>query len=161
MPLNFDKHAQKGNKFLKELADELGNKTDTQRAGKILRAVFRTLRNHITLEENFQLLSQLPTALKGVYVESWSPSKKQSDKSRKKNDFIMEMLKNKNPASLYSVSEMKEGTKEINAVLKVMKKYVSDGEFQDIESVLPRQLKQLLRESIHTNKLNVRLISNQ
>jgi uncharacterized protein (DUF2267 family) len=68
MPLNFENHAQKGNKFLKELAEKLGDKTDTAKAGRMLRAVFQALRNHLTLEENFQLLSQLPVALKGIYV---------------------------------------------------------------------------------------------
>src|ERR1035437_3474255 len=34
MPLNFDKHAQKGNQFLKELAAEFGDGANTRRAGR-------------------------------------------------------------------------------------------------------------------------------
>lgn len=55
MPLNFNKQAEKGEKFLNELVLELGNKTNKSKAGRILRSVFKTLRNHLTIEENFTL----------------------------------------------------------------------------------------------------------
>ena len=157
MPLNFEKHAQKGNKFLKELAEKLGDKADTAKAGCLLRAVFQALRNHLTLEENFQLLSQLPIALKGVYVHGWIPSKKQ-EISRKKIDFIEEVLKYADGTSLHSVSDIEKGTKEVHTILKTLKQYISQGEFKDMEAVLPRQLKKLLRESLYNKTLTINLI---
>src|ERR1041384_2970925 len=100
MPFNFNKHAAKGNKFLKDLAAELEGKQDTKKVSKIISAAFATLRNHLTLEESFQLLAQFPIVLKGVYVHNWSPQKKR-EVSRKRNDFIMEYLSYKNKYSMH------------------------------------------------------------
>jgi uncharacterized protein (DUF2267 family) len=158
MPFNFNKHAAKGNKFLKDLSVELGGKADTKKAAKILASLFRTLRNHLTLQENFQMLAQLPIVLKGVYVHDWSPEKKH-DVSRKRNDFIMEYLSYADKNSMHSVADMERGADEIHAVLKILRKHISSGEFRDIEGVLPDQLKKLLREYTSNKKLTVKLIS--
>ena len=93
MPINFDKHAQKGNEFINELALALGDKKERSKAGRILRAVFTALREHLSLEENFQFLSQLPAALKVVYIDGWMPTH-HHENSRKKVDFILEVIKN-------------------------------------------------------------------
>jgi len=160
MPHNFERYAQKGNQFLHELADELGDKKNTENAGRILRAVLKTLRNHLTLEESFQLLAQLPMSLKSMYVDGWMPQKK-FEVSRKKNDFILEVLQHQNPKVWGSVSEVREGEKTIIAVFKTLKKYISQGEFEDMEAVLPSQLKKLLRDSIYIKKLTVKLVSEK
>lgn len=144
MPLNFDKHAQKGNRFLNQLAAELGDSSDTARAGRILRAVLRTLRDHLTLEENFQLMAQLPIALKGVYVDSWSPQRVQAPKTRRTEDFVEEMIRHEGSASWRDFSGMDDGIDAARAVFRVMREYVSEGEFNDIESILPQELKQLV-----------------
>lgn len=157
MPIDFEKHAQKGNKFLNELAEKLGDKNNTANAGRTLRAVFQALRNHLTLEENFQLLSQLPIALKGIYVHGWMPSKKQ-EISRKKIDFIEEVLNYTDGTTLHGVAEIEKGIKEVHIVLKTLKQFVSQGEFKDIEAVLPRQLKKLLKESLYNKTLTFDLI---
>ncbi|MBI4947541.1 MAG: DUF2267 domain-containing protein [Bacteroidetes bacterium] len=157
MSLNFEKHAQKGNKFLNELAENLGNKTDTAKAERILRALFQALRNHLTIEEIFQLLSQLPIALKGVYIHGWMPTK-EKEVSRKKIDFIEEVLKYADGTSIHGISDIEKGTKEVHVVFKTLKQYISKGEFKDIEAVLPRQLKKLLRESLYTKTLTLNLI---
>jgi len=160
MPLDFEKHAQKGNKILNELAEKLGNKSDTAKADRILRAVFQALRDHLTIEENFQLLSQLPIALKGVYVHGWMPTKRK-DISRKKIDFIEEVLNHEDGTSLHGISDIEKGTKEIHAVFKILKQYISKGEFKDMEAVLPNQLKKLLKESLYSKKLIFDLISEK
>jgi uncharacterized protein (DUF2267 family) len=70
MALEFEKYAMKGNEFINLLAHRLGD-TDRDRAARILRSVFRALRKHLTVEESMELLSHLPMALKGVYVDGW------------------------------------------------------------------------------------------
>jgi len=57
MPLDFEKYAMKGNEFVNLLAKNLGDETGRARARRILRSVFRTLRNHLTLEESSDLLA--------------------------------------------------------------------------------------------------------
>lgn len=155
MPLNFNKHAQKGNEFLNELSEELGdNKAE---AGKVLRAVFKTLRDYLTLAENFQLLAQLPMALKALYVDGWMPTHKK-ETGRKKIDFIEDVLAYEDKNRWPRMEDVEKANKAVHVVFKTMKKYISKGEFEDMEAVLPYQLKELLRESIYKRKLTVKLI---
>lgn len=148
MPLNFDKHAQKGNRFLKELAQELDDKKDIDRAGRILRAVFSTLRTHLTLDENFQLMAQLPMALKSVYIIGWSPSRKSIEKNRKKVDFINEVINSDGRSAQKDFLRPTDGEKAVKAVFRTMNRYVSSGEFNDIKAVLPEELKELINDSL-------------
>jgi uncharacterized protein (DUF2267 family) len=145
MSLNFRKQSEKGEKFLQKLALELGDNTSEAKAGRILQSVFKALRNHLTLEENFHLLSQLPVALKPVYMDGWRPTHKQSH-SHTKIGFIEEMIENEG-ANFWRDTEVEDVEFAVLTVLNVMRKYVSDGEFKDIESVLPKQLKELVKES--------------
>src|ERR1044071_9673847 len=69
MALNFDKHASKGNEFINRLAAALN--VSKEQAGRILSVFFRALRNPLTTEQSFQLLAQLPMALKALYVDQW------------------------------------------------------------------------------------------
>jgi uncharacterized protein (DUF2267 family) len=157
MPLDFEKQAQKGNKFLKDLAEELGNKADTGHAGRMLQAVFFSLRNHLTLEENFKFLSQLPIALKGIYVHGWTPVKKHPV-SRKRIDFIEEVLTYAYGTSLHGFADIKKGTKAVHSVLNTLKQYISQGGFNHMEAVLPNQLKKLLHESLYAKTLTLNLV---
>ena len=161
MPLNFNKHAQKGNEFLNLLAKNLGKRADKENAGRILRAVFRVLRNHLTVEENFQFIAQLPLALKGVYVEGWSPTKKPLLKSKKKEKFISEVLQEEGGVAWRNFSNEEEITHSVLTVFKTLKKYISQGEFEDIIAVLPKELKQLVKEGIYYKELTIKLISEK
>lgn len=118
----------------------------------MLQAVLRALRNHLTLENNFKLLPQLPLGLKGIYVPQWAPAKKR-DISRRRIDFIEEVLKYADGSSLHGLSDITKGTESIHAVLKTLKQYVLEGEFENIEATLPHQLKNLLQESIYTKTI--------
>jgi uncharacterized protein (DUF2267 family) len=71
MALYFEKYAMKGNEFVNLLAHRLGDGNDRARAARILRSVFRALRNHLSIEDSTELISHLPMALKGVYVDGW------------------------------------------------------------------------------------------
>ncbi len=160
MPLNFEKHAQKGNQFLNELSKELGENYTKARSGKILRAVFKTLRGHLTLEENFQLLSQLPMALKALYVDTWMPTRK-PDIGRKKIDFIQEVLAYEDKDLWPRAEDFENTLKEVKAVFKTLRKHVSEGEFKDVEAILPRQLKELLRAGTHPGRITIKRITEK
>jgi uncharacterized protein (DUF2267 family) len=146
MPINFNKHGEKGEQFIKELAHELGNDKDLPQAGRLLQAVFITLRDHLPLEESFQLLSQLPMALKAVYINGWNPSHKH-DISRTKKGFIEEVNRNEGVNFNRDFSDIEDGEFVVLSVFKTLRKYVSEGEFNDIEAVLPNKIKGLIKDS--------------
>lgn len=156
MPLNFDKQAQKGNQFLNQLAKELGNEKDKIEAGRVLRAVLYTLRDHLTLTENFHLLAQLPIALKGLYVDCWAPTHSR-EVTRKRMDFIQKVLAYRNKNKWADIKDIENTLKEVYAVFRTLKLYVSQGEFKKMEAVLPRQLKKLMRESLASKGVSFKL----
>lgn len=44
-------------------------------AARIIRSVLHALRNRLSHQESFQLIAQLPMALKAVYVDGWKIKK--------------------------------------------------------------------------------------
>jgi uncharacterized protein (DUF2267 family) len=69
MSVDFDRYAQEGNELMNRLAEDLGHPNEVNRVGMMVRAVLHTLRDRISISESLDFMSQLPTALKGVYVE--------------------------------------------------------------------------------------------
>jgi len=149
MPLNFEKYAAKGNEFVNLLMKEL-NTEDRDHAGRILRSVFRALRNRLTVAESIQLLAQLPMSLKAFYVDGW---KFQQSKNRIKSmeDFAIEVMAEDGKASWRDFSNVDEATTSIKSVLRTLSKYVSPGEMNDMMDVLPQPLQQELKAEVLVN----------
>jgi uncharacterized protein (DUF2267 family) len=148
MPLNFDKYANEGSQFVRNLAKKLGHPDEIGRTGIILRAVMHTLRERITISQSFHIIAQLPMFLKGMYVDEWQ-FRDTPIKINKKEDFLAEV---KNYQIKYGEQEFnwEQPTEEIvKTVFREMGTYISRGEFEDIISQLPKELESLLRESIH------------
>jgi uncharacterized protein (DUF2267 family) len=143
MTLHFDPYTQKGNAFLHELAAELGNPADTERAARVLRAVFHILRNHLSLDGSLSLLSQLPMALRSVYEEGWTPPEPESEASP-----VTELTKEIMEEDSFSAWKDFVGNDDIietlENVLSTMKRHMSESEFRRIREILPEHLKTLV-----------------
>ena len=152
MTTDFERYAQKGDEFLHRLSIRLGDEHNKARAMRILRSVFNILRQRLTTEESLQMISQLPVALKGLYVDGWklhhgkSPIKTieqfaeevaQIDRQARRGDF-------------YSDEEVMIA---LHAVLETLADYVSPGEIEDMISVLPEELKLLMESWMMKYKL--------
>lgn len=145
MTINFEQYAQKGNQFLNELTDELGTDDKTQ-AARIMRAVFRTLRDVITIHESIQLLSQLPMALKSVYVDGWDINIRKKFKTE--NDFLSNVAREEGRPAWKDFASVEDIRESAVAVFKIMGNYVSEGEIKDLESVLPKAIKPLVNQML-------------
>jgi uncharacterized protein (DUF2267 family) len=143
MSLNFDKIAIKGNEFLKDLAKDLSYPEDTNKAGRVLKAILHALRNQLTVEENVQLLAQFPLFLKAIYVESWSLHKNDK-KPRTMQEFFHEIRKIDKQTAKHDFKTDDEIDHAIAVVFMSLRKYISLGELEDIKAVLPKDLKSIL-----------------
>lgn len=147
MALEFEKYAMKGNEFLNRLAKQLGDENDRERAARILRSVFRTLRNNLTTEESFQLLAQLPMAMKGVYVDGWK-----IDQPHKRiktiEDFANEVIKEEGTTAWRDFSSIEEVIQSVRAVIKVMASYVSPEEMEQVAGTLPKNIRDIFHDWI-------------
>ena len=131
----FETTLQKTNRWLNELMQVMGLK-DRHRAYLALRAVLHALRDRLTVEEVAQLGAQLPMLIRGFYYEGWDPSGKPL-KERHKEQFlarIMHELRGDYPIDPEQVSR---------AVFRVLEKRVTEGEIEDVQHILPRDVREL------------------
>ncbi len=141
MASQFENYAQKGNLFIKQVADELGTPDDLDHASRVTRAVLYALRDTISIEESKDLIAQLPMVIKAVYVNGWNISKK-----RERYDTPQELLN-----AIYEHSGRTAGRdfgdnprSKIRAVFKAITNYVSEGEMDHVKGRLPKQIAELL-----------------
>ncbi len=144
--MNFEKYAEKGNLFVKELAQELGCPDNKKKAGRILKAVLKALRNRLSHEESMHLLAQLPMCIKAIYVDGWKLSET-PEKIKNVSEFVEEVMKYDRPRAQQDFPDKDEAIKAIKAVFRVIKRHISDGEAQDVEAELPKQLKELWEDA--------------
>ena len=144
MTLDFEKYAMKGNEFVNHLESNLGI-NDRSHAARVLRSTFRVLRNHITFEESLHLLSQLPIAIKGVYIDGWK--KGDHKKIKTVDDLIIEIIQEEGNAAWRDFSSEKEILNGVRAVIRTMRMYVSEEEMDQALGTLPGKVVEQLQET--------------
>jgi len=142
MAYNFDKHVQKGNEFLNEVACELGIPDNKGKAMRILKAVLHTLRDKISPEESLQLIAQLPLFIKAIYVDGWRISGKH-EKMRKMEDFLEAVISRGGVAGDDDFQDIHQTESAVRDVFHILKQQVSEGEIIDIIKIMPLDLRQL------------------
>jgi uncharacterized protein (DUF2267 family) len=145
MPIDFENYALKGNEFVALVSDDLS--VTKVRAGRIIRAVFHSLRNRLTHEESFNLLAQLPISLKGVYVDGWNFSKDYNKLSHL-NDFLDEVRWEDGGLDGYDFGDSSATKKAVSAVFNALKYFISEGEIQDIIDILPSEVKTFIKDCL-------------
>ena len=149
MSLDFEKYATKGNEFVHLVAEDL--KIPRGMAGRIIRAVLHALRNQLSHEESFQLIAQLPMALKGVYVDGWNFERVFSRISHVE-DFLDEVRKEDGDRAGYDFGNDIKARLGVEAVIKALGYFVSDGEIDDIIDLLPKEIKEFTRHALASNE---------
>ena len=152
MGIDFEKYVMKGNEFLNILARKLGDETNRDRASRILRSVFATLRNHISLEESVQLLAQLPMAIKSVYVDGWSLHHSK-DRVRTFDGLVNEIALEEGAIIWRDFSNRDEIIAAMRAVIETMAHYVSKDELYEAFGTLPDGLKKAFQSWVTEEKL--------
>lgn len=141
MASNFEKYAQEGNLFIKKVADELGIPHDIDHAFRVTQAVLHTLRDRITIEESQHLISQLPMAIKAVYVHDWKLGKKR-EKYETRQEFLNSIYEHGGRTVGRDFDD--EPQAKIQAVFRVIKNYVSEDEIAHVKNQLPQEIAELL-----------------
>lgn len=142
MAFNFDKYAQEGKAFLRELAANLGHPDDEQTTVRVLRAVLHTFRDRITISESLDVLAQLPTFLKAIYVEQWK-YRETPLKIRTLEEF-KDAVKAEQARLGEQEFQWKEPTEEIiKTTFLSLKKYLTEGEARDVLSQMPKEIQEL------------------
>lgn len=134
----FDNTIQKTNELLKEIEISFGWENRRNQSYAALRAVLHTLRDRLPVEEAVQLGAQLPMLIRGMYYEGWNPSRVPVKMNRE------EFLQRIRERFLFSVESGIEDVTRV--VLVALRKYVSFGEAEDIVSILPKDIAEIVRD---------------
>lgn len=143
MVIDFEKYAVKGNEFIRFVALELEVPRD--KAGRIVRAVLHALRDRLTYEESFQLMAQLPMAIKGLYVDGWT-YRTPLLPIRHLDEFLEAIRHADGKLSGYDFGNNKQALRAVQGVFSAMYEYVSPGEMRDILDILPHTIRELVRQ---------------
>jgi uncharacterized protein (DUF2267 family) len=150
MAINFEKFAAEGNEFINELSRNLGHENNKAQVGILLRSVLHELRDCLSIAQSLSLISQLPMFLKAMYVEQWKYSE---HPPRIKT---LEEFANRVEAEQKKFGERQFDWKEstidlVSTVLNTLyKKYLAEGQIEDMRAELGGELKNLFPEFAKT-----------
>lgn len=149
MALEFEKYAAKGNELVNMLAEDLEVPRDN--AARILRSTLHALRNRLPIDENFQVMSQLPMIIKSVYVEGWKPTVK-FERMNHLHEFLDEIRKQDGPTAGYDFGNDDNAKRAVRAVFRTLSYFISKGELEDIIGALPLEIKKFIRNAVGENR---------
>lgn len=133
---SFDATLQKSAVWMKELAKALGT-DDAHLAYKALRATFRALRDHLSVDEAAQFSAQLPTLLRGVFYEGWDP-RRVPTRPNNRDTFFETFWQERGAGEILTDPES-----TIRAVFRVLRRHISAGELRDVMGQLPAEIRDL------------------
>ena len=131
----FDTTVQKTNIWLNDLMEILGWDSK-QKAYLALRVVLHALRDRLTVEEVAQFSAQLPMLIRGFFYEGWDPTGKPL-RERHKEQFLARIRQEVREDSRIDAEHV------ARAVFAVLAKRITEGEIEDIEHVLPADIREL------------------
>ncbi|MDJ1506453.1 DUF2267 domain-containing protein [Xanthocytophaga agilis] len=149
--MDFTQYATVGNQYLNRLAQELQMPLEQAEAGSILRGVLHALRNHVTVEESCEMISHLPMALKGVYVDGWKPQRSIGS-SNHLDDFIQEVVEDDGMRGLHDFRGASYAKFVVGAVFRSLQKSVADSEYKKFISAIPKDIKVFIQDSMVEKK---------
>lgn len=128
--------AEQAQQWVNELARDLD--WNEQSALRLLKAVLHTLRDWLSPEEMADLSAQLPTLIRGIYFEGWSPAKPAWE--RTKRDFVIRVRDS------FGYEQEIDTDKAIAAVFKLLDRHISHGEIVQVRNSMKKSLRQLWPE---------------
>lgn len=133
----FNATVDKTNRVLKQIEQAYGwPKERRNQSYAALRAVLHALRDRLTVDEAAQLSAQLPMLIRGIYFEGWDPTDVPVKLHREE---FLERVERQLPYEVEGGTELL-----VQRVLRALQVHVTEGEWEDIKSSVPRDLASVL-----------------
>jgi len=140
-PLNFEKYAEHGNRFVNEVMEEL--RCGRSKAARVTRAVLHAIRDRIPPDDAIEFAQGLPMALKGVFIDQYDISAVPLT-IRKREDFVDYVHQLYGPSILRDFPHRSELEEGIRAVFFVLSQNMDYGQTEQIRNLLPEDIRPLL-----------------
>ena len=135
----FDMTLQKTNHVLRHIEEAYGWPKDLRKQSySALRAVLHAVRDRLTVDEAVDLAAQLPMLIRGLYYEGWKPSKVPLKMGRE--EFLERVQDDLN----FALDPEGWVPQLVTTVFTALRHHVTEGEFEDIWSAMPKDLRDLV-----------------
>lgn len=141
--LDFLAYAAEGNRFVNEVAAELG--TDRNSAARILRSVLHALRDRAPADEAIEFAQGLPMALKGLFIDRYDPSNTPVV-IRHVNDFLDFIYWKDGSAAPYDFPDRDSIVFGLQAVFRVLFRNMDHGQVDQVKHMLNMEIQELIGE---------------
>lgn len=131
----FNGSLMKTTEMFKELETYLGI-SERRRSYHIFRVVLHAIRDRLPVNEAADLAAQLPLILKGVFYDGWVPA--HMPEKMRKDEFLARISSEINLGSSFSAEDV------LQIVIAVLKNHISEGEFDDIKAIWPKELREII-----------------
>lgn len=143
--MNGNRYIEGANLFLDEVCQEIGSRCDRDRAWRIVRSVFHALRERLTVEESFNLISEIPMLLKALYVDGWQPQS-EHEKVRSAASFVEAVWSAAGNTAQGDFLSRASAEDTVRKTIAVINRHLSAGEKAHIRGNLPHPLRSLFGE---------------
>lgn len=131
--MNFEAYASEGNRFIHEVAYEMG--ADRNRAARVTRAVLHAIRDRIPADDAIEFAQGLPMALKGVFIDGYDISSTPV-RIRSREKFIDFIYSKDGAASTMDFPDRESVTHALYAVFIVLERNMDYGQVQQIKNMM-------------------------
>ncbi len=133
----FDATVHKTNEVLHAVEEACGwGHERREHSYQLVRAVLHALRDRLTVDEAADLAAQLPMLLRGIFFEGWVPARVPMKLHR---DEVLARVRSELSFDIEDDTEQL-----VTTVLESLRRFVTDGEWDDIAAVVPKDLRELL-----------------
>jgi uncharacterized protein (DUF2267 family) len=139
--MNFEAYAAEGNRFIKEVAYELG--VDRNRAARITRSVLHAIRDRISPDDAIQFAQGLPMALKGIFIDQYDISITPIA-IRNPNDFTDFIFSKDGKAAHSDFPTRDHVIDALKGVFNILEKNMEYGQVQQIKHMFNMEILELI-----------------
>lgn len=130
---SFDATVEKTNNILHQIEQAYGWPKDRRNQSyAALRTILHALRDRLTVEVSAHLAAQLPLLVRGIYYDGWDPSAVPMKMDR---EMFLARVRQEFPYAI-------EGGIQhlVDTVLQILRRHITEGEWDDLKSTLPKDL---------------------
>ncbi|HEY8453801.1 MAG: DUF2267 domain-containing protein [Micromonosporaceae bacterium] len=133
---SFSTTVEKTNRILKEIEQAYGwPKERRHQSYAALRSVLHAVRDRLNVNEAAQLGAQLPMLVRGIYYDGWDPDRVPEKLGR---EGFLQRVRQEFPY------DVKGGVEPlVQTVLRTLRSYVTEGEWEDVRSSVPGDVRAL------------------
>jgi uncharacterized protein (DUF2267 family) len=140
-PLHFDKYAAVGNRFVKDVAEELNVSRNS--AARIMKAVLHAVRDRLPPDDAIQFAQGLPMALKAVFIDQYDPSRTPVV-IRRAHDFLDYIFYKDEFSANVDFPDQDSVEDALRGVFNVLECYMDPAQIEHIKHMMGQEIVELI-----------------